>query len=109
MDKHLSISNESCIDLYRDNIILESNTAILFQSPPKHTNKQLQQKINEQKSNPYVLLSRINLTCEDMKIVGYYLLQNNTIKNIFIIHRKRKIEILCNISITIYSNKNIFE
>jgi hypothetical protein len=66
-------------------IVLESSKTISFQSPPKYTNAKLQQKINEQKNNSDLRLSEMKLTCKDMEIVCYCLLQNNTVKIILFI------------------------
>ena len=71
-------------------IILESNKPILFSSPPTYTNTKLQQIINQKKSDSEVYLNDQNWTCSDMEIVGYYLLLNNTVKNIFFIFILRK-------------------
>jgi len=71
-------------------IILESNKPIPFSSPPTYTNTKLQQIINQKKSDSKVHLGYENLSCSDMEIVGYYLLVNNTVKNIFFIFILRK-------------------
>ena len=71
-------------------IILESNKPIPFSSPPIYTNTKLQQIINEKKSDSRVDLKNQKLTCADMEIVGYYLLLNNTVKNILFIFILRK-------------------
>ena len=71
-------------------IILESNKPIPFSSPPTYTNTKLQQIINQKKSDSEVDSRDEKLTCADMEIVGYYLLFNNTVKNIFFIFILRK-------------------
>jgi hypothetical protein len=74
-------------------IVLESNKTTSFHSPPKYINTKLQQKINEKKNDSRVWLKDMKLTCEDMEIVGYYLLQNNTVKIILFILCSSKIQL----------------
>ncbi len=61
-------------------IILESEKS---RSPPSiHTNRKLQQMIEEHKSESVVWLTDMELTSGDMGIVAEHLLQNNTVTNI---------------------------
>jgi hypothetical protein len=89
-------------------IVLESNETISFQSPPKYTNKKLQQKINEKKNDSQVWLSAMKLTCEDMEIVGYYLLKNNTVKIILFIICSSKLRFYFEFDRNFFENKIIF-
>jgi hypothetical protein len=66
-------------------VTLEANKTTTLSSPPTYINTKLQEIINQKKSDSSVRLRGQNLTCADMEIVGYYLLLNNTVKNIFFI------------------------
>lgn len=66
-------------------IISEVKKTNLSLSPPTYTNARLQRIINEKKDDVHVDLSYKKLTNEDMEIVSYYLLRNNTVMNIFFI------------------------
>ncbi len=49
---------------------------------PKHQNAQLEQLIAENKGETKLSLNTKELTDEDMKIVAYYALQENTVSNV---------------------------
>jgi hypothetical protein len=49
---------------------------------PKHKNAQLEQLIDEKKGEIELSLSYMKLTAEDMAIVAYYALQENTVSDV---------------------------
>jgi hypothetical protein len=57
-------------------IVSESQNSI---PSPTYTNDKLLQIINQKKNHSWIFLNGLNLTSEDMEIVYYYLLQNNTV------------------------------
>jgi len=64
-------------------ICLESKpTATVLSKPPTYRNKRLEQMIDENKNESYVDFSDKDLTNDDMEIVAYYLLRNNTVSNV---------------------------
>ncbi|CAF4839605.1 unnamed protein product, partial [Rotaria sp. Silwood1] len=56
----------------------ESKTTTLLSSPPTYKNQKLRQMIHENNDNSVLYLSNEQLTDNDMEIISYYLLRNNT-------------------------------
>jgi hypothetical protein len=69
-------------------IVSESQNSI---PSPTYTNDKLLQIINQKKNHSWIFLNGLNLTSEDMEIVYYYLLQNNTVMIIERFNLKYKI------------------
>jgi hypothetical protein len=51
-------------------------------SQPTYTNTELQQRIEQNKNKLIACFNEKNLNDQDMELIGYYLLQNNTVINI---------------------------
>jgi hypothetical protein len=66
-------------------IFLESKTTSLLSSPPKYKNQQLEQKIKENENKSVLDLSKLDLTTDDMQIVGYYALRNNKVSDVLFV------------------------
>jgi hypothetical protein len=66
-------------------ISLESKTTSLSSSPPKYKNQKLEQKIKENENKSVLDLKKLDLTDNDMEIVGYYILRNNKVSDVLLI------------------------
>ncbi len=74
-------------ELFRRNILKLANIHFYFIfsesqnpiPPPTYTNDKLLKIINQKKKDLWVFLNGLHLTNEDMEIVDYYLLRNNTV------------------------------
>lgn len=58
---------------------VDSKTMIKSALPPTYKNQQLQQMISENKNNSVLYFSNEQLIDNDMEIISYYLLRNNTV------------------------------
>jgi hypothetical protein len=61
-------------------------------SPHTSTNTRLQQIINQNKDERMISLQDKNLTCKDMEMVAYHLIQNNKVNQYFIYFCSQKIK-----------------
>jgi hypothetical protein len=73
-------------------ISLESKTTDLLLSPPIYKNQKLEQWIKLNGNNLELDLGCLDLTDDDMKIVGYYLLRNNKVCEVLFVFSYRREE-----------------